>query len=65
MISDSTVLPDSLPDDAFNAIADKWASLDGRCYSWKTEQYTYELCPFRNMTQKSTNNAIMGYVSFA
>jgi len=30
-----------------------WHALDGRCFKTSTHEYVYELCPFRNVTQKS------------
>jgi len=30
-----------------------WHALDGQCFKTLTHEYIYELCPFRNVTQKS------------
>jgi hypothetical protein len=36
-------------DDATNTA---WQALNGRCFDLRTDEYTYELCPFQNITQQ-------------
>lgn len=35
-----------------------WRALDGKCFQTRSTEYVYELCPFRNVTQRGVSSSL-------